>query len=67
MTKCGGIQGRVQAGLTRQVATNHPCPMCATGITDAGPDAVVYSVSAERATELRGGDTGGIPSDEVSD
>jgi len=47
--------------------STEPCPMCATGMAYAGLDAVVYSVSGERASELRGGGTGGIPCDEVFD
>jgi tRNA(Arg) A34 adenosine deaminase TadA len=39
--------------------------MCSTGMVYAGLGAVVYSVSGARASELRGGGTGGIPSDEV--
>jgi tRNA(Arg) A34 adenosine deaminase TadA len=47
--------------------STEPCPMCASGIAYAGLDAVVYSVSGERMAELRGSDTGGIPSEEVFD
>ncbi|MDS0261134.1 nucleoside deaminase [Haloarcula sp. S1CR25-12] len=47
--------------------STEPCPMCSTGMAYAGLGAVVYSVSGERASELRGGGTGGIPSDEVFD
>jgi tRNA(Arg) A34 adenosine deaminase TadA len=45
--------------------STEPCPMCSTGMAYAGLKAVVYSVSGARASELRGGGTGGIPSDEV--
>lgn len=47
--------------------STEPCPMCSTGMAYAGLDAVVYSVSGARASELRGGGTGGIPSSEVFD
>lgn len=46
--------------------STEPCAMCATGIAYAGLGAVVYSVSGDRAAELRGG-SGGIPSTEVFD
>jgi len=45
--------------------STEPCPMCSTGMAYAGLKAVVYSVSGARASELRGGGTGGIPSGEV--
>lgn len=45
--------------------STEPCPMCSTGMAYAGLAAVVYSVSGSRAAELRGGGTGGIPSEEV--
>lgn len=35
--------------------STEPCPMCSGGIDIAGLRAVVYSVSGERAAELRGG------------
>lgn len=47
--------------------STEPCSMCSTGMAYAGLGAVVYSVSGARASELRGDDTGGIPSDEVFD
>lgn len=47
--------------------STEPCSMCSTGMAYAGLGAVVYSVSGVRASELRGGGTGGIPSDEVFD
>jgi tRNA(Arg) A34 adenosine deaminase TadA len=47
--------------------STEPCPMCSTGMVYAGLGAVVYSVSGARAVELRGGGTGGIPSEEVFD
>lgn len=36
--------------------STEPCPMCAGGIDIAGLRAVVYSVSGERAAEIRGTD-----------
>lgn len=47
--------------------STEPCPMCSTGMAYANLKAVVYSVSGARASELRGGGTGGIPCDEVFD
>ena len=47
--------------------STEPYPMCSTGMAYAGLDAVVDSVSGARASELRGGGTGGILSDEVFD
>ncbi|GAB7094268.1 hypothetical protein JCM30237_14200 [Halolamina litorea] len=44
--------------------STEPCPMCSGGIAIAGLDAVVYSVSGERAAELRGGSPL-LPSTEV--
>jgi tRNA(Arg) A34 adenosine deaminase TadA len=49
---------------TVMYTSTEPCPMCATGVAYAGLGGVVYSVSEERAAELRGG-SGGIPCDEV--
>lgn len=59
--------GSEQTGDAVMYTSTEPCPMCSTGMAYAGLDAVVYSVSGERASELRGGGTGGIPSDEVFD
>jgi len=55
------------AGEAVMYTSTEPCPMCSTGMAYAGLDAVVYSVSGERAAQLRGGGTGGIPSEEVFD
>jgi tRNA(Arg) A34 adenosine deaminase TadA len=59
--------GSETTGEAVMYTSTEPCPMCSTGMAYAGLDAVVYSVSGERASELRGGGTGGIPSDEVFD
>lgn len=42
-----------------------PCPMCSTGIVFANLAGVVFSVSAERASKLRGSDNTGIPCEEI--
>lgn len=44
--------------------STEPCAMCAGGIYHAGLGAVGYSVSAERVTELAGGDFA-VPSSDV--
>jgi len=59
--------GRESTSEAVMYTSTEPCPMCSTGMAYAGLDAVVYSVSGERASELRGGGTGGIPCDEVFD
>jgi tRNA(Arg) A34 adenosine deaminase TadA len=59
--------GPEKASKAVMYTSTEPCPMCSTGMAYAGLDAVVYSVSGERASELRGGGTGGIPCDEVFD
>lgn len=46
---------REDAGELVMYTSTEPCPMCAGGIDIAGLRAVVYSVSGERAAELRGG------------
>ena len=45
--------------------STEPCPMCSTGIMYANLNAVVFSVSGQRASELRGGNTTGIPCNEI--
>jgi len=57
--------GKEVAKKAIMYTSTEPCPMCSTGMAYANLRAVVYSVSGERASELRGGGTGGIPSDEV--
>ncbi len=52
---------------TVMYTSTEPCPMCSTGMSYAGLGAVVYSISGEEASEIRGGGTGGIPCDEVFD
>jgi len=52
---------------TIMYTSTEPCSMCSTGMAYAGLGGVVYSVSGEHASELRGGGTGGIPCDEVFD
>jgi tRNA(Arg) A34 adenosine deaminase TadA len=47
--------------------STEPCPMCSTGMVYAGLDAVVYSTSGKRASEMRGVEIEGIPSSEVFD
>ncbi|WP_255150695.1 nucleoside deaminase [Halorarius halobius] len=51
---------------TVMYTSTEPCPMCSGGIHIAGLGAVVYSVSAERAGELTGGDLA-VPSTEILD
>ncbi len=59
--------GKETAKEAIMYTSTEPCPMCSTGMAYANLKAVVYAVSGERASELRGGGTGGIPSDEVFD
>jgi tRNA(Arg) A34 adenosine deaminase TadA len=54
----------VRANAVMYTSTE-PCPMCSTGVAYAGLDAVVYSTSGKRASEMRGVETDGIPSSEV--
>jgi tRNA(Arg) A34 adenosine deaminase TadA len=54
------------AGAVLYTSTE-PCPMCATGMAYAGLDTDLYSVSGERAVELRDGGPGEIPFEEVFD
>lgn len=49
---------------TVMYTSTEPCAMCAGGIYHAGLGAVGYSVSAERVTELAGGDFA-VPSSDV--
>lgn len=44
-----------ECAVTVMYTSTEPCAMCATGMAYAGLGAVVYSVSGERATEVRGG------------
>ncbi len=47
--------------------STEPCPMCATGITYTDLKGVVYAVSGERVSEIRGQSKGTIPCREVFD
>jgi len=58
---------RKTASKAVMYTSTEPCPMCATGMAYAGLGAVVYAISGARASEIRGGGTGGIPSEEVFD
>lgn len=49
---------------TVMYTSTEPCAMCAGGIYHAGLGAVGYSVSADRVTELAGGDFA-VPSSDV--
>jgi len=51
---------------TVMYTSTEPCPMCSGGIYSAKLGAVVYSVSAERAADLAGGDLV-VPSSEIFD
>ncbi|MFB6309942.1 MAG: nucleoside deaminase, partial [Salinirussus sp.] len=55
------------AADSTMVTSTEPCAMCAKGIADTSIAEVVYSVSCERNSELRGLDYPGIPAAEVFD
>jgi len=69
--RAGSEFAPAECAETVMYTSTEPCSMCATGMAYAGLGAVVYSVSGERAAEVRGGGDGsdgsGIPCTEVFD